>query len=174
VSRNIAELSVFGEYRQVENRITAALLHIFKVGGEPLMRDVLSEIGVKLPSSDIEIFCQHKENESIPDGHLESNFSFRLLIESKINKGGAINKQQLDNHKSTIRRDHNDFLLYITTHDEKPKELDNIAWTNWLKLQTRLENYTSGQNSGELLEFLISNFRTLLENQDLLSQSWSS
>ena len=70
--KNIEDLSVFREYKQVENRVTAALLQIFKVGGEPLMRDVLSEIGIKLPSSEIEIFSQHKEPESIPDGYLES------------------------------------------------------------------------------------------------------
>ncbi len=172
--KNIEELSIFGEYSQVENRVTAALLQIFKIGGESLMRDILSEIGIKLPSSEIEIFSQsqYEDGKSIPDGRLESNFSFRLFIESKI-RTKSINKQQLSKHEKSIELA-NDFLLYITPDDEKPKELENIAWTNWLSLQNMLENYTASQYSSELLEFLVKNFRTLLENNNLLIQSWNS
>ncbi len=38
MARSINEVSIFGEYKQSENRLTAAFLQILKIGGEELIR----------------------------------------------------------------------------------------------------------------------------------------
>ena len=68
MARNISEVSIFGEYKQPENRLTAAFLQILKIGGEPLIREVAHRIGFSIPSSEIDIFTQVKEEASVPDG----------------------------------------------------------------------------------------------------------
>jgi len=84
----IEDISIFGEYKQPENRVTSAFLQICKIGGENLIKFLCSEI---------EIHTQVKESQSIPDGLLQSDFSFRLLVESKI-KSNSINGKQLENY----------------------------------------------------------------------------
>jgi hypothetical protein len=56
----IESISIFGEYSQPENRVTAALLQILKAGGEELIRHISHTFGFSLPSSDISITAQHK------------------------------------------------------------------------------------------------------------------
>ena len=82
--RNIDSISIFGEYTQKENRLTAALLHILNVGNEPLIRHIVEKLNRELPSNEILITTQQKEDFSIPDGTLECSFKFKIFIESKI------------------------------------------------------------------------------------------
>lgn len=42
-NRDISTYSIFGEYKQPENRVTAALLHILRIGGECLIKEMLRE-----------------------------------------------------------------------------------------------------------------------------------
>ena len=80
--------SVFGRYSQTENKVTAALLQILKVGGtdftEKFMNQILDDSDMSFPTSEIRVSTQKKENENVYDGLLECDFSFRVLIESKI------------------------------------------------------------------------------------------
>ena len=80
----IEDISIFGEYKQAENRVTAAFLQICKVGGEDFIRFLTNTLNIQLPSSEIEIQSQVKGTGTVPDGLLESNFSFKLYVESKI------------------------------------------------------------------------------------------
>ncbi|KAF3977719.1 MAG: hypothetical protein HFP77_05420 [Methylococcales symbiont of Iophon sp. n. MRB-2018] len=81
MAKEISDLSIFGEYKHPENRVTAALLQICKIGGESLIRHIFTISGVQLPNSDISIITQpsnHSEN-SVPDGLL----SQRLKTQTK-------------------------------------------------------------------------------------------
>jgi hypothetical protein len=160
--------SIFGNYKQVENRVTAALLQIFKIGGTNFIGNVISQIDeIDFPSSEINIVTQEREKSNVYDGLLECNFSFRVLVESKIELGD-INKEQL---RSLIKNACNetDYILYITPHGKKPKTLcdkdKNISWVNWKDLNTILTNYDT---ENEVLCFLIQEFEKFIDFLNLL------
>jgi hypothetical protein len=171
IKMKIEDISIFGEYKQAENRVTAAFLQICKVGGEELIRFVCNEIGIQLPSSEIDIHSQVKgDSSTVLDGLLQSNFSFELYVESKI-KPNAINTKQLGGHLSHIEGKENAYLLYLTPDNQRPESLnEKINWASWLKINYIFNNYISStqSDSKELLEFLVNHFETLLSNLDLL------
>jgi hypothetical protein len=168
----IENISIFGEYKQAENRVTAAFLQICKVGGEEFIRFLTNQLNIQLPSSEIEIQSQVKGEGSVPDGLLESNFSFRLFVESKI-KPNSVNLAQLSGHRKQIVSKH-DFLLYLTPDNEKPSILGKTQWANWLQIINAFNDYlqTSQTENKQLLEFLVGHFNTLLDNLNLLGYTW--
>jgi len=168
----IEDISIFGEYKQAENRVTAAFLQICKVGGEDFIRFLTNQINIQLPSSEIEIQSQVKGTGTIPDGLLESNFSFKLYVESKI-KPNSVNTTQLIGHQAQIVNP-NDFLLYLTPDDTKPAILGTTYWANWLQIINTFNDYlqTSQSDNKQLLEFLVEHFNTLLDNLNLLGYTW--
>jgi len=168
----IEDISIFGEYKQTENRVTAAFLQICKVGGEDFVRFLSNQLNIQLPSSEIEIQSQVKGKETVHDGLLESNFSFKLYVESKI-EPNSIKAKQLIGHQAQIVNP-NDFLLYLTPDDNKPDMLGATHWANWLQIITIFNDYlqTSQSDNKQLLEFLVENFNTLLGNLNLLGYTW--
>jgi hypothetical protein len=168
----IEDISIFGEYKQTENRVTAAFLQICKVGGEDFIRFLTNQLNIQLPSSEIEIQSQVKGTETVPDGLLESNFSFRLYVESKIKKND-VKARQLKGHQKQIVNA-NDFLLYLTPDDTKPATLVKTYWANWLQIINTFNDYlqTSQSDNKQLLEFLVEHFNTLLVNLNLLGYTW--
>lgn len=166
-NRDISNYSIFGEYKAPENRVTAALLHILRSGGEDLIKELLREEGFPLPDSDIKVETQVGNAESVPDGKLSCNFNFQLFIESKVQKN-AINIKQLENHRKQIVLD-NDRLIYITPDNVRPPELDgNELWYNWRRVVDILIKY---ENKSELLGYLIEQFKLLVENLSLYDYS---
>jgi hypothetical protein len=168
----IEDISIFGEYKQAENRVTAAFLQICKVGGEDFIRFLTNTLNIQLPSSEIEIQSQVKGTGTVPDGLLESNFSFKLYVESKI-KPNTVNATQLAGHQKQIIKN-NDFLLYLTPDDTKPATLGTTYWANWLQIINTFNDYlqTSQSDNKQLLEFLVEHFNTLLVNLNLLGYTW--
>jgi hypothetical protein len=168
----IEDISIFGEYKQAENRVTAAFLQICKVGGEDFIRFLTTKLNIQLPSSEIEIHSQVKGTSTVPDGLLESSFSFKLYVESKI-KPNTINATQLLGHQRQIVNN-NDFLLYLTPDGTKPAILGQTSWANWLTVINTFNDYlqTSQSDNKQLLEFLVEHFNTLLDNLNLLGYTW--
>ena len=168
----IEDISIFGEYKQAENRVTAAFLQICKVGGEDFIRFLTNQLNIQLPSSEIEIQSQVKGITTVPDGLLESNFSFKLYVESKI-KPNTVNPTQLVGHQKQIVNS-NDFLLYLTPDDNKPVILGQTHWANWIQIINTFNDYlqTSQSDNKQLLEFLVEHFNTLLDNLNLLGDTW--
>lgn len=168
----IEDISIFGEYKQAENRVTAAFLQICKVGGEDFIRFLTNQLNIQLPSSEIEIQSQVKGTDTVPDGLLESNFSFKLYVESKI-KPNTVSTAQLNGHRKQILNS-NDFLLYLTPDDAKPSILGETHWANWLQIINTFNDYlqTTQSDNKQLLEFLIGHFNTLLNNLNLLGYTW--
>lgn len=145
--RDISNYSIFGEYKQPENRVTAALLHILRIGGENLIKEMLREEDFSFPDSDIKVETQVGNSESIPDGKLSCNFNFQLFIESKVQLN-AINQKQLNNHRKKISPDNdNDRLIYITPDNTEPKELeDGELWYNWKRIVDNWSNMRTKMN----------------------------
>lgn len=174
---NIDSISIFGDYNQLENRVTAAFLHICKEGGEELVRFILGELNIPMPINEILIESQVKGDDSIPDGRLSSNFKFDIYIESKLGSGSLKdlgNQEQLNKHRK-IAKEKNAKLLYLTNDDNKPEILEGVAWANWKTLLIILSDYLqkSEPSNRHLVEYLIMNFNILLANNVILEDTWS-
>lgn len=172
--QNIDQYSIFGEYKAPENRLTVALLQILKKGGEPLIRFFAGEVGFALPSSEIGIFTQVKTPTSVLDGLLQSNFSFQLLIESKVVLG-SVEPNQRDAHLAHLGKlGENSVLLYLTPDSERPDALPApIAWANWIRVRDVLKQYREKTEieEAEVLSYLIDEFELFASNLDVL-ESW--
>ncbi len=173
MARNIAEVSIFGEYKQPENRLTAAFLQILKIGGEPLIREIALRIGFNIPSSEIEISTQIKEDSSVPDGQLQCNFSFCLYIESKIGKLSSWD--QLENHMKLVSSEEQKTLLYLTGDETRPAELPpECYWINWEGTIETFREYLEDTKIEmyELLSFLIDQYEILITNTIRNKRKW--
>ena len=162
--------SIFGHYNQIENRVTAALLQILKLGGAEFIGNVLSQIqSIDFPSNEINVTTQEKEGNNVYDGSLECDFKFKVLVEIKIKKG-AINQKQLEGLKKNASHPH-DYILYITPDDVMPKELSvvekgkPIYWVNWKTINDILKKKDT---KSETLNFLIQEFEKYLDFLNLL------
>lgn len=161
--------SVFGNYSQTENRVTAALLQILKIGGTDFIGKLMNQIDdIDFPSSEINIVTQEREKNNIYDGMLDCNFAFRVLVESKT-EFGKVNQKQLDGLiKNAVNP--TDYILFITPDNAKPTLLENkertIYWTNWKKINEILKEINTSQ---EPLNFLITEFEKYLEFLNLLN-----
>jgi len=161
--------SIFGNYSQIENRVTAALLQILKIGGTDFIGKIMNQIDeIDFPSSEINIVTQEREYHNVYDGLLECNFAFRVLVESKI-ESEKINKKQLDGIiKNAVNP--TDYILFITADNSKPlilKESEHlIYWANWKRINEMLKEINTNQ---EPLNFLINEFEKYLEFLKLLN-----
>jgi len=129
---NIDDLSVFGDYSTEENRLTQALLHVLKIGGDELLVFLCSKLSVTLPKRELIYHSQIKLKKkdqavgsSVPDGLVKSDYAFSLYIESKLNN--SINEVQLANHLNGLFSCFDNstpvYLLYITSGDSVPQKL---------------------------------------------------
>ena len=162
--------SVFGSYSQTENIVTAALLQILKVGGAEFISSFIGKIDdIEFPSNEINIITQTKENHNVYDGLLECDFSFRVLIESKI-KNENVNKKQLEGLIENAKSAPNSYIIYITTDNKKPEKLEGIEqlfWLNWARVMEILKDEDIRPKS-EILPFLINEFEKLIDNLKLI------
>ena len=166
--------SVFGNYSKTEDKVTAALLQILKVGGTEFISNFIGKIDdIEFPSNEINIVTQTKENHNVYDGLLECDFSFRVFIESKINNK-SVNEKQLDGLIENAKSAPNSYIIYITTDNEPPKELkqkfkevEQLFWLNWAGVMEILKDEEIRPKS-EILPFLINEFEKLIDYLKLI------
>ena len=166
--------SVFGNYSKTEDKVTAALLQILKVGGTEFISNFIGKIDdIEFPSNEINIITQTKENHNVYDGLLECDFSFRVLIESKI-KNENVNKKQLEGLIENAKSAPNSYIIYITTDNKKPEklekksnEVEQLFWLNWAGVMEILKDEDIRPKS-EILPFLINEFEKLIDNLKLI------
>lgn len=171
---NISNHSIFGEYDGTENRVTAALLHIVSVGGEPLLRYLLGAANELLPDSEIRIGTQvgyQDGRKSVYDGVIMCDFRFRYIIESKVVKGG-LGRDQVEKYHANIDGEDDAHLLAITPDDNMPKTLlPGDLWMDWTTVVETLRSYNDEEQS-DLLRYLIDQFVLLLSNLNLYDKDW--
>ena len=164
-SKSIAHKSIFGEYKNEEDRVTAALLQIFRIGGPELMSYVFEDLNISL---DAHINTQVKKQgaKSRPDGELEANY--HLYIESKIKPWG-VNKEhnvdQLNEHLKLLGPS-GTAIIYITVDKEKPVEIpdrEDVYWMTWTEITRKLKNYSPSFNK-DAIGFLVEQFKLLVDN----------
>ena len=166
--------SVFGNYSKTEDKVTAALLQILKVGGTEFISNFIGKIDdIEFPSNEINIVTQTQENYNVYDGLLECDFSFRVFIESKI-KNKSVNEKQLDGLIENAKSAPNSYIIYITTDNEPPKELkqkfkevEQLFWLNWAGVMEILKDEEIRPKS-EILPFLINEFEKLIDYLKLI------
>lgn len=162
-TRSIEHQSIFGEYNKDEDRVTAALLQILRIGGPELMNAVFDDFDI---SFDAEVNTQVSgSTKSRPDGELKANY--HLFIESKITRwtSSSHNINQLKNHVALAKKEHAN-LLYITVDENKPLDLTaypDVFWTNWKEVVERLKKFESTFNN-DVMSFLASQFEMLIDN----------
>ena len=178
---NIKEQSIFSKYDTIENRVTAALLQILSRGGEKLINFLLDEKSESLPSNEILVMTQDasakKRASSVPDGRISSGFSFDIIIESKIAElncaAGLHDMSQLISHRTELQNSTKEkkILVYVTTDTTKPNCFNpGELWYNWTTIYKLIDEYVVEEHD-EILEFLIEQFKLLLEELKLLDFS---
>ena len=164
-NRSISQKSIFGEYKNGEDRVTAALLQIFRLGGPELMNSVFEDFNINL---DAQVNTQVKKigSKSRPDGELTANY--HVFIESKIYPWD-INKEhnvaQLQEHLKLIKAERA-VIIYITVDKTKPMEIPNredVYWTTWTDITQRLKKYNPSFNK-DVMSFLADQFKLLVDN----------
>lgn len=166
--------SIFGEYDGTENRVTAALLHIVRLGGEPLLRYLLGAANELLPDSEIRISTQVSQQNgcnSVYDGIISCDFSFKYIIESKL-EVNALGANQVKKYHDNIDNEENVHLLAITPDNKMPQTLyAGDLWINWTTVVETLQSYID-EEQNELLKYLIDQFVLLLSNLNVYDKDW--
>lgn len=171
----IGQYSIFGEYKQPENRVTCALLHIINYCGAELIDKLIDAFGGESFSSQPFVATQMllKRNDQVikgkdgqnccADGIIACDYNFKIFIESKI-KCNSINNDQLNAYRSVLALNSNEYLLYITPDAEKPSPLDDRDyWMNWDEINNLLDEYAK-LSEDKLLDFLVEQFHLLTQN----------
>jgi len=175
MATRIDDLSIFGDYKSEENKLTAAILQILRRGGERLIREFSAAAGFVLPDNEIDILSQVTEDGCTPDGLKRSQFSFSLYVESKV-VPNAINKRQLSALVRLQERRDDATILYITPDLQRPAHLEGepVAWMSWLRVRDALVEYleTREGESDDVLAFLVDHFSTFAARLGVLGQSW--
>lgn len=170
MTSNISSHSIFCEYDGTENRVTAALLHIIHIGGEPILRYLLGAAGELLPDNEIVLSTQVEhigEKRSVFDGVISCDFRFRYIIESKI-VAGALSKVQVEKYHEAL--DDDTRLLAITPDAKRPSSLTHgDLWLDWTTVVHTLMEYNE-ENQNDLLHYLIDQFKLLMSNLNLIDE----
>ena len=160
----IQDKSIFGEYDKLENRITAAFLHLLRVGGEKLICYLFKNKLENFPSSEIFINTQTPNDTGVADGIIKCDFSFNIQIECKLT--GCVDQNQLERYKQN--RKFNDYLVYVVKEDNN--QITDIPFFTWTELDTLLSEYIQTQSINDIELYLIEQFKMMLENNDLVDK----
>ena len=164
MEKSITDISIFGEYKQPENRVTAALLHILHLGGQPVVQRLFGDL-FDIPSNSINVAPQVKKEGSVPDGVISCDCKYSIFIESKI-ACNAINETQLDNHCKLSNPAENKYLCYITPDTSKPQALFalSVEWLSWKDVIETLLGMIADGLVDAVLSYFIKEFVKLVKH----------
>ncbi len=162
MSKSIESISIFGEYKKQEDRVTAALLHVLNVGGQPIVERLFGGL-FDIPTNNLNIISQSYQKDSIPDGEIGCNCTYNIYIESKIYPN-AINQDQLNSHIKLASSADNKYLCYITPDAFIPQALTGLplGWLSWKDVIDSLSGILADGIADSLLTFLIEQLITLI------------
>ena len=171
MDKSITDISIFGEYQQPENRVTAALLHILHLGGQPVVQRLFGDL-FDIPSNNINIVPQVKLENSVPDGLISCDCKYSIFIESKI-VCNAINKEQLNRHCQLFNPAENKYVCYITPDTVKPQLLNTlqVEWLSWKDVIECLLGMIADGLVDAVLSYLIKEFIKLVKHLVYKSKS---
>ena len=76
MAKTISNQAIFGEYKNPEDKVTAALLQVLHYGGHKIVCSVFDDID--LPSNDINVSPQVTEDGSRPDGVVFCDCNYKI------------------------------------------------------------------------------------------------
>jgi len=165
-NHDISNIPIFGTYKNREDQLTVALLHIIKVGGEELLQEIVGLAGIDLQTAEMQVTTQvsfvpddkdKKERGCRVDGFIFHECGYSLYMETKITCN-AINVEQLTSYRKISVGCMQKIILYVTPDEKRPKELDqNEAWVNWELLLDLLKEYIADEPSDSLLKVYVEN-----------------
>lgn len=160
----IDNISIFGEYKKPEDRVTAALLHILNAGGQMVVERLFGDL-FDIPSNDINIIPQSKHEHSVPDGEVSCDCRYNIYIESKI-ASNAIDGTQLANHLKLTNPAENKYLCYITPDVTIPMQLVGLPleWLSWERVIEILLGIIADGLADRLLKFMIEQLILLIKH----------
>lgn len=174
-NHSIEDHSIFGDYKQPENRVTCALLHILNYGGADMIDAFIEAFGGERFSSKPIVSTQIKlkggnnttkddgDQDCCADGLIVADYRYKIYIESKIDCN-AIRTDQLEAYRKNVGQGIGEYLLYITPDAQMPPELgDWDYWMNWESVLTFLYGYWASKALDALLKYLIDNFKKLID-----------
>ena len=149
-TRRIEPINLYDEYRENENILTKAFLHLVNCAGINYILYLGEKLKLSVPKEILEISTQQKiknpKGANIYDGRILVN-PFEIIIENKLGSN-AINLTQLENllkyKKNRIQSAIPLFILYITRDKEIPQILKNnelVDWTNWTTIYNLSQEY---------------------------------
>lgn len=162
MEKNISNQAIFGEYKNSEDKVTAALLQVLHYGGHGIVCSVFDDID--LPSNEINVSPQVNEVNSRPDGAVSCDCKYKIYIESKIVCNALSSphgKSQIEANKKLASPNNAQWVIYITPDETIPQELEavpEIIWTNWQTVVDRLKGYKTTETTDNLVIFLIDQF----------------
>lgn len=160
----IADMSIFGVYKNAEDRLTAALLHVIRYLGHDLVSVLFDEFD--LAPNDVAVRSQPKLKGTRPDGMLSCHCDYDIIIESKIVKNG-VRQDQFDAQKAYVEGGAGRYLIYLTPDDVCPSiitQQHNIIWMSWDKLVEKLDQYKAMRTLDTLAVFLIDQLILMKQN----------
>ena len=164
MSKSIEDVSIFGEYKKPEDRVTAALLHVLNAGGQPIVERLFVDL-FDIPSNNVDVISQSYHENSIPDGEISCDSKYSIYIENKISPN-SIDRTQLANHLQLTNPAENKYLCYITPDSSIPlalKEL-SVGWLSWQEVIERLSGILADGIADRLLVFLIKQLIQLIKH----------
>lgn len=172
---DIKNTSIFGIYKNAENRATSALLHIMNIGGPRLISYIFKDKIINFPQPEINISTQDGIKKSgsikrgVADGMIKCDYTFNIQLECKLK--GDISKEQLENYKKLLA-DKKRVLVYILKYKPKGDVLKDVPYFTWQELNELLKLYINEYDDiRDIEKFLIEQFVLLLENLKLVDYS---
>jgi len=120
--------SIFSQYKQGENRVTASILAVFEKISFRLVEKILQILCEDSNQSILTFENQFKADGCVPDARIQASFSY--LIETKIVPDSFSDRdQQLPNHLKALEKESGKFkrLLVLTPDSKCPKIVNDIS-----------------------------------------------
>lgn len=169
---DISRVPIFGTYKNVEDQLTVALLHIIKVGGEELLQEIVATAGGQLNTSSMQVATQvpfvsdgtdKDERGCRCDGFIYHECGYRLYLESKITCN-SINVQQLNSYRNISADCAQKIIFYVTPDESRPEELSrDELWINWEDLLELLCDYVKDEADDSILKVYVQNICLLYD-----------
>jgi hypothetical protein len=175
--------SIFSQYKQGENRVTASILAVFEKISFRLVEKILQILCEDANQSLLTFENQVKTSESVPDARIQGSFVY--LIETKIVPNAFPQdhpKHQLRMHLQALREESaNHKRLFVLTPDrECPKIIDEIRadqsingtnlirWASFDDLYEAIQEVTASNDSEDGESWLESDLPIVTEQERFL------
>lgn len=172
--------SIFSQYKQGENRVTASILAVFEKISFRLVEKILQILFEDTNQSFLTFENQVKHKDCVPDARIQASFTY--LLETKVvpiqNNSAA--QEQLRNHIKALEKEstkHNR-LLVLTPDREFPEVItevvrqtgcDLIRWSSFNALYEAIREVTASNTiSEERTSWLESDLPMVTEQEKFL------